>query len=386
MGRLIKATEQQIKAYCAKVGADPSLVQGAGGNVSWKDGNILWVKASGTWLADAEKKDIFVPVDLAHLLDALDAGDFSVTPKVLGKSSLRPSIETLLHALMPQQVVVHLHAIEALAYLVREKFQADFERLLDDSLSWAVVDYQKPGAGLAAEINAALLKSPKANVIFLRNHGVVIGGEDVEEVSRIVDQLTQSLKTTPADIRPVPAMMSAPPENMIGQYAPVADPDIHQLALNPDLFNRLSTDWALYPDHVVFLGPKAHTYRSWKDLNAQKSFFSDLPELVFIIGEGVFANRSFNKAKQVQLRCYLDVMTRQELHSRMKILSDAQIAELLNWDAEQYRINLAKADAQQGVLERLLQHKNAFKASFLAHQLELFELFSSPMEMLSSAV
>jgi hypothetical protein len=48
----------------ARVGRNMLLVQGAGGNSSIKDGDVLWVKASGTWLADADAKDIFVPVSL----------------------------------------------------------------------------------------------------------------------------------------------------------------------------------------------------------------------------------------------------------------------------------------------------------------------------------
>ena len=386
MATLVKSIEEQIKAYCAKVGADPLLVQGAGGNVSWKDGDTLWVKASGTWLADAAKKDIFVPVDLPHLRGALGAGDFAVVPRVRGASTLRPSIETLLHALMPQRVVVHLHAIEALAYLVRENFRSDFESLLDASIAWAVVDYFKPGADLAAAIDGALIEKPTANVIFLKNHGVVIGGDDVAEVNHIVGALTQALKTMPADIRPVPRRISAPPAALFGRYAKVADPDVHQLALNPNLFNRLNTDWALYPDHVVFLGPRAHTYRSWKDFRSQETSLGDAPELVFIEGEGVYANKAFNKAKQVQLRCYLDVMARQRPHSAMNVLTNAHIAELLNWDAEQYRINLAKLETQPGMIERVVRQTNSIFGLAMAEQVELIEIFMSKLEMLGYAM
>jgi rhamnose utilization protein RhaD (predicted bifunctional aldolase and dehydrogenase) len=118
--------------------------------------------------------------------------------------------------------------------------------------------------------------------------------------------------------------------------------DIHQLALNPVLFERLNSDWALFPDHVVFLGPKAYAYYSWEALNEEITFAQNSPELVFIYGEGVYAMPSFNKAKQVQLRCYFDVIVRQKPHSPIRVLTDIQIAELLNWDAEQYRMNLNK--------------------------------------------
>ena len=43
----------EVTDYCAHIGADPLLVQGAGGNVSWKEDGTLWIKASGKWLAGA---------------------------------------------------------------------------------------------------------------------------------------------------------------------------------------------------------------------------------------------------------------------------------------------------------------------------------------------
>ena len=342
MNTLVRTITEQVKDFCALIGTDSLLVQGAGGNISWKDGNVLWVKASGTWLAESTTKDIFVPVDLALLRQAITKKVFSATPKVIGDSNLRPSIETFLHALMPQHVVVHLHAIEVLAHLVHDNFQADFQSLLDESTPWAVVEYYKPGAALAAEINAVLIQKPTAKVIFLKNHGVVIGGADVAEVSQIMSGLTLALCTRPANICPPSHLMPVKTTNLIDQYAPVADMDIHQLALNPDLFKRLSSDWALYPDHVVFLGPKAYAYRTWEALNDEKKIAQNLPELVFIYGEGVYVTPSFNKAKQVQLRCYFDVIARQKPHSPLRVLTNIQISELLNWDAEQYRMNLTQ--------------------------------------------
>ena len=43
----------------ARIGQDIDLVQGAGGNSSAKEGEVLWVKASGTWLAAARDQPIF---------------------------------------------------------------------------------------------------------------------------------------------------------------------------------------------------------------------------------------------------------------------------------------------------------------------------------------
>ena len=319
-----EALRASIIEYCTRIGTDPLLVQGAGGNVSWKENNTLWVKASGTWLAEAKEKNIFVPINLFHLQEAIKKNDFSVMPQLQSEASLRPSIETLLHALMPQRVVVHLHAIEILAYLVRDNCQADFHRLLDNVTPWMMVDYYKPGAALAEAVYNVLKKNPLTKVIFLKNHGVVIGGENIGEVEKTVLSLVKKL--------------NAQPNDALYPYLSIEDPEIHQLARNPILFKQLNSHWVLYPDHVVFLGPKAFTYSTWEKLKLEQV----LPELVFIENDGVYIKPSFNKAKQLQLRCYYDVMVRQKTNVPLRILSDTQIAELLNWDAEQYRINLAK--------------------------------------------
>jgi len=66
MNRHEDALRSSVIEYCAAIGADPLLVQGAGGNVSWKESDTLWVKASGTWLKEAVQKDIFVPVEIGR--------------------------------------------------------------------------------------------------------------------------------------------------------------------------------------------------------------------------------------------------------------------------------------------------------------------------------
>ncbi len=44
-----------FRALSARLGQDPLRVQGAGGNTSIKSDGVMWIKASGTELADAER-------------------------------------------------------------------------------------------------------------------------------------------------------------------------------------------------------------------------------------------------------------------------------------------------------------------------------------------
>ncbi len=329
-----------VLAYCARIGADPLLVQGAGGNVSWKACDTLWIKASGTWLADAARRDIFVAVDLAQLQAQLTLGNFDLAPRLAQPSSLRPSIETLLHALMPQAVVVHVHAIEVLAHLVRRDADADLASALR-GVPWTQVAYQKPGPELARAVQAALQVVPDAKVVLLKNHGVVIGGADTIEVDDILRGLIARLAVTPRS--PVNV---APPEapltfNGADVYLPLADSLVHQLATDPVLYERLSSSWALYPDHLVFLGAQAHAFASIAALQTALQHCEQWPELVFVRGLGVFAQASFDHVKLAQLRCYHDVISRQT-NEVLNRLEQNQIDELLNWDAEHYRMEQAK--------------------------------------------
>lgn len=49
-----------------RIGSDPLLTQASTGNISAKLDGVLWIKASGKWMADAMRDDILIPLDLAE--------------------------------------------------------------------------------------------------------------------------------------------------------------------------------------------------------------------------------------------------------------------------------------------------------------------------------
>ena len=334
--------KQSVIEYCASIGKDPLLVQGAGGNVSWKDGDTLWVKASGTWIADAAEQDIFVPVDLAHLHDAIKQQDFDVTPRIIGDSTLRPSIETLLHALMPHRIVVHLHSVVILAILVREHCEDVLSALVDKTISWSVVDYQKPGPALAQAISIVLVKNASLDVLFLKNHGVVIGGQSVEEIQCMLTQLNELLYEPGNRKQPILALDNECEALREEGYSLLPDPEMQALALDPEFFNRLASNWALYPDHVVFLGAEAPVFSDWNEFHVTAHSIDRKPELIIIQGSGVFILPTFNKSKLDQLRCYYDVLSALPCDVKLKVLDEKAVGDLLNWDAEKYRMSIVK--------------------------------------------
>ena len=111
-----------LLALSEAIGRDPALVQAAGGNTSLKSGDVLWIKASGTWLMNARSQPIMVPVQLGPLLQAVkrqdpaadQPHDFTIGEE--NRAGLRPSIETTVHAVRPQRVVVHVHCVSTIAW------------------------------------------------------------------------------------------------------------------------------------------------------------------------------------------------------------------------------------------------------------------------------
>ena len=338
MNEALLNIRDSIECYCEEIGLDEKLVQGAGGNVSWKDQDILWIKASGEWLAEAKKKDIFLPIDLKHLKDSIKVSDFNVIPKVLLKTELRPSIETLFHAVMPHKVVLHLHPIVPLSYLVRKDCFKMIENKINSSFNWNLIKYEKPGSLLAKEIFKTMTQNPKTDILFLQNHGIIIGGKDIHEIDtafkEIIRNLNEEHHSTFSFNNKIENLFI---DNI--ELIAVDIPQIHNLAFDKFLYENLKKNWALYPDHVVFLGHKAYCYDSLDILVKQKD---SLPELIFIKNKGVFTKSKMSLAKLVQLKCYYDVITRQKNQTELNHLSDSNIMELLNWDAEHYRQKIAK--------------------------------------------
>ena len=330
---------ESIKEYCANIGLDSMLVQGAGGNVSWKDENTLWIKASGEWLADAKKKDIFLPINLKHLKDAIELSEFDVTPKALSKTELRPSIETLFHAVMPHRVVLHLHPIIPLSYLVRKDCFLIIKKKLNPSFQWDLIDYKKPGNLLAEEISKKMIQNPKTDILFLQNHGIIIGGEDINEIDKTFKGIISDLNEDNGLEFSLDKKVNNLLLNDSIELISVDIPGIHNLVFDKCLYDYLKENWALYPDHVVFLGNRAHYYDSLEILIKDLDF---LPELIFIKNRGVFTKSKMSLAKLVQLKCYYDVITRQNDKVEFNLLSDHDIMDLLDWDAEHYRQKIAK--------------------------------------------
>jgi hypothetical protein len=105
-----------------------------GGNISVKQDGVSWIKASGTWLADALSHDIFVPVALQSLRQAIERYGPACEScpehvvEALNPRGLRPSIETTMDAVLAQKIAVHVHRVDTIAWAIQEDAEAKRRR------------------------------------------------------------------------------------------------------------------------------------------------------------------------------------------------------------------------------------------------------------------
>src|SRR6185436_14707154 len=190
-----------LRRLSARIGRNLDLVQAGGGNTSIKESGTLWVKASGMWLVDAEKEDMFLPVDMRDILRCVEESIDYVAD--YGSSAggnagaLRPSVETAMHAVLPHAVVVHVHSVNTIAWAVRLDAPACLENVLA-GLRWAWIPYVHPGLILAQRIRDLLSQRPDVlNVLILGNHGLVVGAEDCDSAEGLLDEVERRLALPP---------------------------------------------------------------------------------------------------------------------------------------------------------------------------------------------
>jgi rhamnose utilization protein RhaD (predicted bifunctional aldolase and dehydrogenase) len=320
---------QALRALSAKLGADPLLVQAAGGNTSIKHDGVMWIKASGTWLRDAETKDIFVPLDMATLTEGLTSNSpdcENCLPYVrqdLNALGLRPSIETSVHGRMPQRVVLHVHCVNTIAWAMRDDAELQLASRLE-SFNWSFIPYARPGLQLSLAIAQNL--KPHSNVMVLQNHGLAVAADTVVKAEALLLAVVDKLRC--------PMRVCAAPDDDVLQaackgsdYVPATHATSHVPALD-DLAFQFGCSQVYYPDHVVFLGASIPT-----DITSKAP-------AVAVPGKGVLIRKDAKLSVEPMLRCLGDVFLRTQSDAQLKALSTAEIDQLLNWDAEKYRQTL----------------------------------------------
>ena len=175
------------------IGRETRLVQPGGGNTSIKvrsaaasgAPDVLLVKGSGTDLATIGRAG-FTPLALARLNTLREAGAMDdadmmrfMASCMLPEGGPAPSVETPLHSLLPQRVIVHTHDVATMSLTnVRD---AAAERLVAEVFAGEIVyvPFVRPGFPLAKAVAAMVGRIPPTAVgLALAHHGLVVWGDE----------------------------------------------------------------------------------------------------------------------------------------------------------------------------------------------------------------
>ncbi|HHS93031.1 MAG TPA: oxidoreductase [Campylobacterales bacterium] len=180
-----------LRVYSSNLlGRSDELVLHGGGNTSVKsvvDGEeILFVKGSG-WDLVSIKEEGFAPVKMTTLLEMAALDELSDTDMVSGqkagminKSAPNPSVEAILHALIPFKVVDHTHADAVVTISNSVNGQEHIKKLFPNFL---IVPYIMPGFILAHEIFKMTrdFDWDACEGIILHNHGIFTFDDDAKK-------------------------------------------------------------------------------------------------------------------------------------------------------------------------------------------------------------
>jgi ribulose-5-phosphate 4-epimerase/fuculose-1-phosphate aldolase len=307
----IQAELQSLLKFTERVGNDPLLTQASTGNSSVKLDGVIWIKASGRWMADALRDDIFVPLDLTEVADCLRQG---IDPAIRYPSA---SLETAMHAALPHRVVLHVHCVNTIAWAVRRDAATQLQRRLGN-LPWQWIPYVPSGLPLARAMASALAAQPDTAVFVLGNHGLVIAGETTEAVEALMSEVQERLAIVPrrgrsAEYAQLLEICDGSPWDL------PADDGLHLLGTDP-ISQTILAGGLLYPCQAIFFGFP----------------YSDGPVMT-IKGRGVVVSRSISPAELAMFFGLAQVVQRISASAQLRYLTEAEVEALLSQGAYRYR-------------------------------------------------
>ena len=397
-------------------GSNPDYVIAGGGNTSFKDDETLYIKGSGMALADAVP-EAFVRMDrkaLAAIWEKSYPAESAereravladlLAARMAGEEQKRPSVETMLHDLLPNSFVVHLHPALVNGMTCSNDGETAMKEIFPGDVIW--IPSTNPGYVLSQKVNEAMHehhakhgRSP--GMIFLQNHGIFVGGHKVEAIKKIyqevISRLENIIKRRPdfsEETRetfskfPLGTFSEFPqittgefPMNAPGEFASILaefssggsgggcaaflrNTEIANLVKDRSSFAPVSS--AFTPDHIVYSGSdplfietqmfietkteaggrkaalqEAALREAW-DRHLEKT--GRLPKIAAIQGLGVFGLGASEKTANLALELFRDAV-RVAVYSGSfggpRFMDQDQIDFINNWEVEAFRSKIA---------------------------------------------
>ena len=388
------------RVYTSRLlGRDKSLVLHGGGNTSVKlrevdlfgdQQDVLYVKGSG-WDLETIETGGFTPVDLEYVKRLAALPSLS-DPQMVGElatHTLRagapaPSVETLLHAILPQKYVDHTHADAVLSISNAPQGESRIREIYGNKV--VVIPYIMAGFDLAAYCAREFSRQSGANTIgmVLLSHGVFSFGADAKEsYERMIELVAMAeayLASKNAWVVGGPAAKPgeckreeiAQLRRSVSETAGfpvivrISDaPKLADFARDPRVAQRSQRGPAT-PDHVLRTKPLpmlgrdvagfAARYREYFERNAarakeRRTMLDPAPRMVLDPEFGFAAIGSTAKDAAIVEELYdhtIDVILRAEALGGWQALEEKHLFDIEYWDLEQAKLRKAGAAAPFG--------------------------------------
>ena len=382
------------RVYTSRLlGRDKSLVLHGGGNTSVKirernllgdDEEILYVKGSG-WDLEFIEEAGFAPVRMPHLLRLAKLRELS-DPQMVNELVTHmtravapaPSVETILHALLPYKFVDHTHSDAVLSVTNTDSGAQRIADIYGDKV--VVIPYVMPGFDLA-RLCAELIpqqSGPNTVGMVLLNHGIFAFGasarESYERMIALVDMAERYLEKHIAWRLPAPTIQAAQ-KSQRHEIALLRN-QLSHCAGNPMVAITVQSNRALSfarrtdvaaicrqgpatPDHVIrtkrlpLVGRDVDAYvRSYGEYFAQnaplaknaKTMLDPAPRVVIDAELGLCAAGRTVKDASIVADLYehtMDVIERSTLLGGYRALPARDIFDVEYWDLEQAKLRKA---------------------------------------------
>jgi len=360
-------------------GANTNFILEGGGNTSVKNEEYLYIKASGISLADITAGG-FVKLERKALArirqkeypSAAQKREAEVLKDLLSARSAeannkRPSVETLLHDLLPQRYVVHSHPAMVNALTCARNGKGEAESLFGTKALW--IPSVKPGLTLALTLKEALAEYVRLNqtpphIILLQNHGMVIAADSPEEIKEITRSLINKIESRIA--RKPDYTPSACDHERVTLIAPViralllkenegsicvfhTNREIAGLVRSRKDFKPLSS--AFTPDHIVYSGHRALFIPAASDMEEQyqtikvrlAAYIEENgcnPRVIAIQELGIFTWGKSKKEADAAFTLFLDataIAAYSESFGGCQFMAPDLISFIREWEVEAFR-------------------------------------------------
>ena len=384
-----------MRVYSSRlIGREAALVLHGGGNTSVKApftdvfgevSEVLFVKGSGWDLATIEGPG-FAPVRLTVLkkmaqLSALSDPDMVAAQRValLDAEAPNPSVEAILHAIIPFRYVDHSHADAVVTVSNTPEGEAAIRSIYGDRV--LVVPYVMPGFDLARaiwrmtqEVDWTALEG-----IVLMSHGLFTFADDAREsYRRMIDLVTEAEdflgEGAPLDSTcgNVSALALATLRSLVSRSADAAmlarfdgSPCAYAFACREDA-GSVATRGPLTPDHVIrtkrvpllvtdqpekALAEYESDYQTYFDAHtrAGQQMLDPAPRWALWPGSGTVSfGRSMKDVHVVAdiIEHTVEAIIQAECHGGWKALPASDIFDVEYWDLEQAKLRKGSSAAE----------------------------------------